>query len=242
MASTPSLSTTTPGVLNSVRGVSFSVPILNDGSVAAASVVVTTLSLGTAARLSPLGLPLFVGNIGPGNAVPVSALFDASALTVGRSYLATIGGTFTVGTATFGFRLNRPITVPASVAPPMAMLAAHIAVDAEPPLWGYTVCNDEPSGSPNSINTFALDVAVPFTVTGAPMGWSVITDNQTYVLWYAGDPSVRVAPGLCLSNFQIQGASQTSESTGFALTSWNTNTDQAGTVDVDAVFTPSRLG
>jgi hypothetical protein len=242
MASAPSLSTTTPGVLNTAKGVSFSVPILNGGSVTAGSAVVTSLSLGTAHRLSPSGLPLFVGDIGPGNAVPVSALFDASALIVGHSYLATIGGTFTVGSATFGFRLNRPITVPAAVAPPMAMLAAHIAVDAGPPLWGYTVCNDEPSCSPNSINTFALDVAVPFTVTGTPSGWSVQTDNQTYVLWYAGDPSVRIAPGLCLANFQIQGASQNSESTGFSLTSWNTTTNQAGTVDVDAVFTPSRLG
>jgi hypothetical protein len=241
MASAPNLSTTTPGILNTAKGISFSVPILNGGSADADGVVVITISFGAAKRLSPVDLPLYVGIIGTGSAVPVSALFDSSALVVGKSYLVTIGGTYTVGSNTFGFRLNRPIVIPALTAQPMALLRAHITVSAGPPSWAYTVCNDEPSASVNSINSFALDVAVPFTVAGSPMGWSVKTDNKTYVLWYAAAAS-RITPGRCLSGFQIQSASKKSESTGFSLTSWNATSSQAGTVAVDAVSTPSRLG
>lgn len=243
-AAVPVFSTQAPDVLNTSRGVSFSMPILNSGTADASNLVITNISLGTAARLVPLNMPFFIGEVGIDNAISVSALFDGSKLVVGTRYLITIRGTYQLDSLTYAFQVNRFIAIPSLISSPVTYLAASLTVETSPSLWSYTVTNNEVSTSPQFINAFSLDVVALVSVVGTPPGWSVITDNSSFVLWYAADTQApyphQIAPGQSLSGFQLQAGSPASESTGFSLTAWNQTTNAAGLVLLGAVLSPAR--
>lgn len=243
-AQAPRFSTWTPGVLNNENELTVSLPILNIGDSAAANVRVTGITLGSATRLSPAGLPIFIGDLGEYGTDSVAARFDASGLAVGGKYLFTIQGTYESGGATYGFAVNRYIVVPTPSHPEVVWLRARVEVAVEPGIWTYTIFNDEPPDNPQFITTISLDVVAPVTVTGVPEGWEVETDNATYVLWYATDLQLpyphHIAPGRFLGGFQIQSQRRESESTAYVVTGWNHQSDEAGLVSPDVVLSPSR--
>ena len=220
----PAFSTRTPDVVNSAGKLTLSIPILNTGDAAAADVTITGLSLGAAARLEPV-LPLVVGDVAAANVIALSPTFSINGLVVGGRYVVAIRGTYRSGNVAYGVMLNRYITVPAAIAPPVSLLAAHVtvAVDAIVGAWAYTLRNDESSSSPRCINAISLDMAAPFTVTGTPPGWAADTDNVSYVLWYAIDTALpyphHIAPGSSRGGFQIynQSGQRTSEAKPYSI-------------------------
>ena len=240
----PVFSTQAPDVLNTSRGVSFSLPILNSGTADASNLVITKISLGTATRLVPLDMPFFIGDVGIDNAISISALFDGSNLIVGSRYLITIRGTYQLDSLTYAFQVNRFIAIPSLVSSPVSYLSASLIVETSSPFWSYTVTNEEVSTSPQFINAFSLDIVALVSVVGTPPGWSVLTDNRSFVLWYAGDTQPpyphQIAPGQSLAGFRLQGTSPGSESTGFSLTAWNHTTNKAGLVLLGAALSPAR--
>jgi hypothetical protein len=222
-----------------------SIPVLNTGTATANNVMVTAVTLGSSIPLNP-AMPVVLGDLGADNAVAVNASFSTSNLTVGSRYLVTIRGTYALGNATYGFTLNRFIVVPASVPPPVALLAAHVqvSVDLVASTWSYTVFNDEPAGSQRFINAVSIDMTAPFTVTKTPSGWAVDTDNFSYVLWLAVDVAVpypnHIAPQASLGGFQIMSARGSSESKGLSITSWNHQTDQSDLTALSDTLVPAR--
>jgi hypothetical protein len=245
IAQAPSFSTRTPGILNDGNAVAFSVPVLNMGAGTANNLRILTITLGSATRISP-ALPLFAGNLAAGNFVSVNASFSSSGVVVGSKYLITIRGTYDVGSLSYAFAVNRFVTIPAPVSPPVAFLKAHIqvAVDQTLGFWSYTLYNDEPSGSPRFIAAVSFDMDAPFTVTGTPAGWIVQTNNSSYVLWHAGDQQQpyphHIPPGSSLGGFQIQSARSSSEAKPFSVVSWNHQTDKADLTAFGTTLVPSR--
>jgi hypothetical protein len=241
----PSFSTRTPEVLNSANLLSFSLPVLNTGAGVANSIVITGISLGSVAAQNP-ALPLPIGDLAAENVTAVNASFSSNGFTVGSNYLAVVRGTYVSGNATFGFTLNRYINVPAAVAAPIALLAAHakVVVDLVAETWTYTVFNDEPANSPRYVNAISIDMAAPFTVTETPAGWAADTDGFSYVLWYATDTQLpyphHIPPGSSLGGFQIQSVRHASEARGLTITSWNHQTDQADLTTQGSILTPSH--
>jgi hypothetical protein len=193
--------------------------------------------------LAPASLPVFAGTLQAPGLILANASFSRQQLTVGSTYLITVQGTYQLQGLTYAFQVNRFIVIPAPTAPLTTLLQARVDVSTATGVWSYTVTNDEASGSPNFINAFSLDIAAPVSVNGTPPGWQVSTDNLSYVLWYAPDqfpfPN-HIAPGANLSGFAIQGASMASESTGFAVTAWNHQTDRAGLVVFGSALSPLR--
>ena len=59
--------------------------------------------------------------------VPVNAQFDRSSLVVGAAYRMTVSGTYKVGAVTYGFTVNRNVTVP-SLSPGSANLSSATAI------------------------------------------------------------------------------------------------------------------
>lgn len=243
LAQAPRFATGTPDVLNSENRVSFALPLLNIGTGTAANVQITSITLGAATRLSP-PLPVFLGDLGVDNAVSANARFNGSGLTVGGRYLITVRGTYQSGGATFGFTVNRYIVIPPPVEPPVRLLKARVEVAAAAGVWSYTLFNDEAPDSSQFINAFSLDIVAPVTVTGTPEGWDVLTDNASFVLWFATDQEApypqHIAPGASLGGFVIQSPRINSETTGVSITSWDHQNDQAGLVALDASLSPSR--
>src|SRR6185436_5929817 len=131
-------STRTPEVVNSEGRLTLSIPILNTGNATAARMTITGLTLGAAARIEP-ALPLILGNLAPGNTIAVSPAFSLNGLVVGGQYLVVIRGTYRSGNTTHGLTLNRYVTVPAPIPPPVPVLAAHVnvAVDQIVGAWSY---------------------------------------------------------------------------------------------------------
>ena len=108
------LTTGTPTLTMSIGGVLYvSLPVVNGGADALSGLTVSSLSLGPAHPLSPTVLPLTEGSLAAGAVATVGAGFDASATPVGSRLLLTVRGTYQSGPATFGFALNRFVTVPA---------------------------------------------------------------------------------------------------------------------------------
>jgi hypothetical protein len=244
LAQAPRFNTGTPGVLNSGNELTISLPLLNIGTGDAANMKVTSMTLGSAQRLSPAGLPLFIGGLAVNNSASVSGRFASDDLTVGSKVLLTVQGTYESGGATYGFAVNRYIAIPSPSQPPFVTLKARVQVATEPGLWTYTIFNDEPLNSQQFIATFSLEVAAPVIPSGVPQGWNVETDNATYVLWYAVDPELpyphHIAPGSSLAGFQIQSKSGDSESTPYIVTGWNHQSDQADLASADVVLSPLR--
>jgi hypothetical protein len=246
LVQSPRFSTGTPEVVNSENRVSFALPLLNTGTGTAVNVRVTGITLGSAVRLSP-PLPLTLGDLGVDNAVSANARFSASGLTVGGRYLVTGKGTYqSEAGATFGFSVNRYIVIPSPVEPSIRLLKAHVNVAPASGIWSYTLFNDEAPESSQFINAFSLDVVAPVTVIGTPSGWDFQTDNASFVLWFATEQqppyTQHIAPGASLGGFSIQSARSSSEATGYSLTAWDHQNDQAGLVTFDAVYSPARTG
>ena len=122
LASAPRFSTSTPDILNSENKVSFSLPLLNIGDATAENLKVTSITLGSATRLSPIAFPVFIGNVGANNSVGINAIFGGVGLNVGSKYLITVRGTYESAGATFGFTVNRSIAIPIAVPPPVQFL------------------------------------------------------------------------------------------------------------------------
>ena len=241
----PRFSTGTPDVLNSENRISVTLPLLNIGTGAATNVRVTSITLGSATRLSP-PLPLFLGDMGVDNTESVYGRFSINGLAVGSRHLMTVRGTYQSDGATFGFTVNRYIVIPSPVEPPVRMLKARASVAAASGVWSYTLFNDEAPGSQQFINAFSLDIVAPVNVTGTPTGWQMVTDNASFVLWFAADQQPpyphHIVPGASLGGFAIQSSRSSSEATGFSITAWDHQNDEAGLVSLDAVLSPSRVG
>jgi hypothetical protein len=233
------LSTMEPQILNSGNVVSFSLPILNTGSVAGTNVFITKMGLGTATRVGP-GAPVFAGTLGVDNLIFANGAFSADALPVGSTAMITIDGTYQAQRVTYGFQVNRFITIPPPAAPPITPLQAQVSAVSAGTTWSYTISNNEPASSPQQVSAFSLDIVAPVTVKSTPPGWQALTDGASYVLWYANDNPNHVRPGASLTGFFIQSPRMGSESTGFALAAWNHQSNQAGLVTLGAALSPSR--
>lgn len=242
-STSPIFNTHTPTVINNESDIAVTLPILNSGQTSALSLTVVDITLRSTARLSPIELPLFIGNLATDNVSNISARFDSNGLTIGESYLLTVKGTYVLDNELFGFSVNRYIHIPAITTVPLDLLKAMVSVVHGNGLWIYTIHNDELVGSENRVATFSLDIAAPIVVTGTPPGWEVETDGTSFVLWIAADEQPpfpnHVAPENSLGGFQIQSVSGSdlSSSTAYALTSWNQDSGEVGPVYSDLVPT-----
>lgn len=241
----PRFTTGTPDLLHSDNQLTFSLPLINSGTNDANNIQITNITLGSASRLVPSSPPVFIGNLGVNSAAPVNARFSSSGLAVGGQYLISVLGTYQLGGTTFSFRAHQYITVPPQVAAPVTFLKARAAVAVGSGSWTYTLFNDEPAGSQQFIHTFALEVVSPVLVTGMPAGWQVLTDNNSYVLWYPGGEvlpnPLDIAPGASLGGFVIQSAKGSSESVGYSIGAWNHETNEAGLTALSAILVPTRF-
>jgi hypothetical protein len=243
----PAFSTQTPVIENSANTISFSMPVLNVGTGPATNLLLRTVKVDAATRIEPT-LPLFLGKLSPHHFTLINAMFSSVGLTVGAKYLLTVQGNYEFDNVTYGFSLNRYLTIPAATAPAIALLNAHVdvTVDRQIGRWSYTIVNDETADSPRFINAISLDIVDPVAVTGTPSGWTVDTDNFSFVLWFAADDQLpfphHVAPGGRLGGFQIQNQSgrRNSEAGGFAITSWNHNGNHADLVKLGTTSVPAR--
>jgi hypothetical protein len=106
----PAFITKTP--ISGAMGNEFMVvlPILNNGTVDATQVVVSSITLGTVNAVSP-AFPSPRGTLMSANQDTVVAHFPLASLGVGTRYLLTVRGSYKVGTSTLGFALNRFLTV-----------------------------------------------------------------------------------------------------------------------------------
>ncbi len=245
----PRLVGSEPNVLNTGQELFVSMPLANVGGLAAFNVFVTGFTLASAIRLSPQVLPVFVGDIAVGNIGATNARFNAVGLVPGQKYLLTVRGTYGSSPSKLGFAASRYVTIPKVAPYPVPLLKASVQASVQPTvwnytIWNYTILNDEPAGSPQCLAGFSLSIVTPVTIEATPPGWSVETDNLTYVYWFAADDSLpypnHVRPGDSLSGFQLHSPMSRSESTPYVLSSWRQDTNEAGLVWPDVVITPSR--
>lgn len=245
LVQSPRFTTGTPDLLHSENALTFTMPLINSGTGDASNIQITNISLGSATRLVPSAPPVFIGNLGVNATAPVNARFSTSGLSTGGKYLVSVLGTYQSGGADFGFRVHQYITLPPQETAPITFLKARAQVSVGSGSWSYTLFNDEPAKSPQHIHTFALEVVSPVLVTGTPTGWAVLTDNNTYVLWYpTGETlpnSLDIAPGASLGGFIIQSSKTSSESVGYSIGSWDHQTNEAGLTALSAVLVPTRF-
>ena len=113
-AQTPILTTQSPFVVNGVGNVlSISFDIINTGTVQISNFKVTAIQFSTARLIAPSSFAgLEISTVPPGGGTLIETTFDSSGLVVGKSYLLTIRGTYSLGNSTSGFALNRFIAIP----------------------------------------------------------------------------------------------------------------------------------
>jgi len=106
----PSFSTQQP--ISGMIGSNFMivVPLANVGTGIAGTVEVTSISCGGAVLRTP-ALPLPIGSLSPNDFHMLVLQFDGQNLGAGGTYLLTVRGTYTSGTQTLGFAVNRFFTV-----------------------------------------------------------------------------------------------------------------------------------
>ena len=104
--------TTTPGLGDAGANLLVALPIKNTGTVSAANVQVTAVSLRTATLVTPTAFPVALGAVAAGQSVVFQASFDAAGLSQNAAYLLTVRGTYQVGGVTAGFTVNRFIELP----------------------------------------------------------------------------------------------------------------------------------
>lgn len=124
-----------------------------------------------------------------------------------------------------------------------ADLIANVAATAGPPLWSYTVFNNEQANSPNFISSFSLTVNAPITVTSTPTGWDASTDNATFVFWFNTDLALPyshdIAPGASLAGFSLSSTTTSSQLLSYGLSGWDHSADQPGPTTAGSVLAPS---
>ncbi len=221
---------------------SLNVPLLNAGDAGLDTLALTDITLGTAARLSPPGFPLYLGNLGPRNTAAVLGKF--ASVPAGTRLLLTLRGSYSVGGIAYGLTLNRFVTVPAVSTPVLPTLRARVSTGTGNAVWNYTVHNEEPAGSNQHVASFSLQLAAPVTVTGTPPGWRAETDNAGYILWVSNDFAppypTHVAPGASLGGFQLTCPRTNSEANSCSLGGWDHGIDDAGLLAASYVLVPRR--
>jgi hypothetical protein len=118
-AQVPSFSTRSPTTASLSEGFEVLLPIANSGESNAASVEITSAELSSggisvASVRQPAQFPLSVGSLAAGASYLLDLRFDKSALGVGKPYLVTVRGTYSLNGGTLGFVVNRPVVYTAS--------------------------------------------------------------------------------------------------------------------------------
>ena len=106
-----------PGASLFAPNLSVAIPLINDGTTAAANVQVTSITSPGATLTSPAAFPVPLGTIPAGGNAPVFASFTSAAFAPGGTYLVTIKGNYVVsGTVgpTLNFAVNKFVTIPAA--------------------------------------------------------------------------------------------------------------------------------
>jgi hypothetical protein len=101
-----------PGVAVDGDALLVAIPLQNTGTLTAANVQVTGVSLRTALLASPSAFPVSLGAIAPGRDAVFQANFRAAGLLRNTPYLLTVRGTYQVSGAPAGFAVNRFILIP----------------------------------------------------------------------------------------------------------------------------------
>ena len=117
-----------PGVAALGTNLMVSLPIRNGGSVDAANVQITSVTLQSGILATPSTFPVSLGTVAAGGRAIFQANFDATGLSQSTPYLMTVTGTYQVGGVTAGLSLNRFIILP--VASPGVGFAQTTAVGA----------------------------------------------------------------------------------------------------------------
>jgi len=221
------------------------ISIINASTVALANFRLTDIGLGAAKAINPpAGPPLYLGTLGAHGTALAAARFSSAGLTAGAKYLLSVRAVYQLDGVNYGLQLNKYITLPAPALPEMPRLRARMVAQTVPNYWNYTLVNDEAPGSTQWLASFSVQVAAPVAVTGTPPGWSVVTDNISYVLWTADDfvpPYVhQVQPGQSLGGFQLMSASTSSESSPATVAAWDQTIDTGGRTIGDYLPTPAR--
>ena len=239
MAVSPQFVTSVPAALNLGAQLWILLPISNIGTVEATDVTVSGITLGATPLISPISFPVIEGALGAPGRLSVAATFDGSTLTVGQKELLTVRGTYVANGVVSGFALNQIVTVPGPPSPAITLLKVEVSVVVSGNTWNYTLKNSEPSSSTQYVSCISIDLAAPATVSGTPAGWSVDTDNATYVLWVTANPANQIAPGASLGGFQLTSSSGSSVATKAVINSWDQSTGAAGNVNFMRVTTPA---
>lgn len=114
-ASPAILSIGTPGAsLQDPTTLLSAIPILNTGTVAAQSVMVTTITLTGGTLASPASLPFNLGSIPASGSTVLNANFSGGPFAPGGTYALTVEGIYAVGPATYCFTLNSALIIPSA--------------------------------------------------------------------------------------------------------------------------------
>jgi len=226
-----------PDILHVADALSFSLPLMNRGTASADNVLITDITLDSASRLLPAELPINLGNLALHNMSLVNARFDNSGLVYGAKHAIAISGTYESRKASYRFAVDRLISIPAIVTPPVKFLNARVGVAKQQGLTSYTLFNDEMPGSPHHINAFSLEIVSPASSIGAPKGWAVETDHRSYVLWFTQEEKNQhhVRPGSSVEGFEVRSAGRKSKSRAFTVASWDHEHNAAGPVYLGAL-------
>jgi len=239
MATSPQFITSIPAALNLGAQLWVWLPISNVGAAEATDVTVTGITLGSTPLISPTSFPVVEGGLGAPGSLSVAATFDGSALTVGQKELLSVRGTYLANGVVSGFALNQIVTVPQPPSPAITLLQADVSVVASGNTWSYTLKNNEPSSSTQYVSCLSMDLSAPASVSATPSGWSVQTDNATYVQWFTTNAANQIAPGSSLSGFQLTSTASSSVATKAVINSWNQSSNAAGNVAFLRVGTPA---
>lgn len=222
--------------------------IINAGGSAIGHLMCHDITLGCARRLAPPhGYPVVLGEVERSGVARLAAAFAATGMRPGTQYLLTLRGSYTVDNISFPLGLTRYVLVPppcpAAVQPPLrARVASAVCTD----FWNYELVNEEPAGSALHIVRFALRLAAPIAVTGIPMGWTMETDANSYVLWSAlqqdRPTSGQIAPGHSLGGFQLMSPHTRSEATASTMAAWDHGNGRTGPSVEDYAVVPYRYG
>jgi hypothetical protein len=233
-----------PGIQRYGNELRLDIPLMNVGEGHLQQVQITSVSLGSATRTSPPGMPIVLGTLAASSASTFAARFSDAGLVAGSNLALTVRGSYIVNGIAYGLTVNRYLRVPDVGGIPPSELRARIEVSTSTNYWNYRIVNTETAGSPQKLVSLSLSVNAPVTVTATPPGWFADTDNMSYVLWIATDPAPpypnHVGPGASLAGFQLMSPRTKSEATGASLAAWDHGIDEAGKVLSDYTLTPSR--
>lgn len=223
-----------------------SIPLANSGTAKASRVFITALSLsGNAPRISPKGLPLYLGDLEAGNIGSISGTFNRVGIADGQQVTINVQGTYVSDTgATQSFTTSRAVTIPgASTLTKLNYPLTHVDVAIATNFWTYTIFGI-PSSTPinEAVIGFSLQIVAPVQVIATPPGWNFETDSSTFILWFITDPnfatSKAVRQNTSLTGFKIQSATTSSESTPYILSTFDGNISFRS--QTDYVLTPRR--